>query len=164
MHDCVPCITGHYCPQGTTNPLKCPRGTFNDVLGAKVSNLLCFCGLSQKPCGFQRSPLPQIILRCNILWCSKANAMKQNLEHSCYCPFRHLLNFLVLDKTSYLYSIGVESASPITFFVKMGSNSAFSMQPIVLKRFQLSPSVHFNGVFYAGPKIDWVAYQALPCC
>lgn len=34
--DCVPCITGHYCPQGTTNPKQCPRGTFNDVLSAKV--------------------------------------------------------------------------------------------------------------------------------
>ena len=87
VHDCVPCITGHYCPQGTTNPLKCPRGTFNDVLGAKVSRLLCFCGLSQKPCGFQKSPPPQIILRCNILCCSKANAMKQKLKHFCYCPF-----------------------------------------------------------------------------
>lgn len=87
VHDCVPCITGHYCPQGTTNPLKCPRGTFNDVLGAKVSSLLCFCGLSQKPCSFQKSPPPQIILRCNILCCSKANAMKQKLKHSYFCPF-----------------------------------------------------------------------------
>ena len=75
VHDCVPCITGHYCPQGTTNPIKCPRGTFNDVLGAKVSSKLCCPGLSQKPCGFQRSPHQQIILRCNILYCSKANAM-----------------------------------------------------------------------------------------
>lgn len=42
--DCVPCITGHYCPQGTTNPKQCPRGTFNDVLSAKVPKktyLLC---------------------------------------------------------------------------------------------------------------------------
>ena len=87
VHDCVPCITGHYCPQGTTNPLKCPQGTFNDVLGAKVSSLLCFCVLSQKPCGFQKSLRPQIVLRRNILCCSKANAMKQKLKHSCYCPF-----------------------------------------------------------------------------
>ena len=40
VQDCVPCITGHYCPQGTTNPRECPRGTFNDVLGAKVSNIV----------------------------------------------------------------------------------------------------------------------------
>lgn len=38
--DCVPCTTGHYCPQGTTNPRECPRGTFNDVLSAKVHNTL----------------------------------------------------------------------------------------------------------------------------
>ena len=38
--DCVPCITGHYCPQGTTNPRECPRGTFNDVLSAKVQNII----------------------------------------------------------------------------------------------------------------------------
>lgn len=40
--DCVPCITGHYCPQGTTNPKQCPRGTFNDVLSAKVLKKINF--------------------------------------------------------------------------------------------------------------------------
>ena len=33
----MPCTTGHYCPQGTSVPRQCPRGTFNDVLGAKVN-------------------------------------------------------------------------------------------------------------------------------
>ena len=37
VEDCVPCTTGHYCPQGTSVPKQCPRGTFNDVLGAKVN-------------------------------------------------------------------------------------------------------------------------------
>ena len=34
--DCVACITGHYCPQGSSDPTPCPRGTFNDQLSAKV--------------------------------------------------------------------------------------------------------------------------------
>ena len=41
--DCVPCTTGHYCPQGTTDPIECPRGTFNDVLSAKVQNTTPSC-------------------------------------------------------------------------------------------------------------------------
>jgi hypothetical protein len=26
------CITGHYCPQGTTDPVRCPIGTYNDLI------------------------------------------------------------------------------------------------------------------------------------
>lgn len=30
------CITGHYCPEGTANPIACPAGTYNNAEGAKA--------------------------------------------------------------------------------------------------------------------------------
>ena len=33
---CEACPEGHYCPQGTSVPKECPKGTYYDVLGAKV--------------------------------------------------------------------------------------------------------------------------------
>ena len=31
-----PCPIGHYCPEGTSYPLECPAGTYNNVTGRSV--------------------------------------------------------------------------------------------------------------------------------
>lgn len=41
------CILGHFCPEGSINPQKCPIGTYNDVLGLMDSRGCTPCTAGQ---------------------------------------------------------------------------------------------------------------------
>lgn len=33
VKDCLKCLAGFYCPEGTSNPVPCPPGSFNPLEG-----------------------------------------------------------------------------------------------------------------------------------
>ena len=37
IQNCIPCIRGHYCREGSALPTPCQAGTFSTTLGAFVS-------------------------------------------------------------------------------------------------------------------------------